>query len=178
MAKVKRNPIMRGVQGSIGGLVFREMPGGETWVSGTPNFDKRKFSQGQKSHQSRFQEAAAYAREAAKREPIYAELAAGTVKSPYNFALSDWFHPPVIHEVIREAGLVRVRASDNIKVARVRVSALGENGKVTERREAVQVDSPSTRFTSGWWECACDGMNVKVEVWDLAGNRVEWGDGE
>ncbi len=174
MAKVKRNVILQGLRGSIGGLVFREMPGGETWVSGTPNFDKRKFSQGQKSHQTRFREASAYARDAAKREPIYAELAAGTVKSAYNFALSDWFHPPVIHEVVREAGVVRVRASDNIKVARVQVSVLGEDGKVVERKEAVKVEVPSTRSAPGWWECACDGSKIKVEVWDLAWNRVEW----
>ena len=135
MAKVTKNPIMRGIQGSVGGLVFREMPGGETWVSGKPNFSKRKFSEGQKSHQSKFQRAAAYAREAAKSQPIYAELAAGTVKSPYNIALSDWFHPPIIHQVTQAAGLIRVRASRNAKIAGVRVLILNENGKIIKKEE-------------------------------------------
>jgi hypothetical protein len=84
MAKVKNNPIVEGISGSIGEMVFRQLPNGETWVSGKPDFSDRKFSQGQKSHQSRFKKAAVYARQAAKTHPIYAQLAAGTVKSPYN----------------------------------------------------------------------------------------------
>jgi hypothetical protein len=166
MAKVTRNPIVRGIQGSVGRLVFREMPNGETWVSGKPDFSNRTFSEGQKAHQSKFQQASAYAREAAKREPIYAELARGTVKSPYNVALSDWFHAPVVHEVRREAGLVRVRATDNVKVVRVRVTVLDEAGMAVESKEAVQVDAD-------WWEVGCDAERVVVEALDLAGNVGE-----
>ena len=62
MAKVENNPTIQGISGKIGNLVFRAMPDGSTYVSGVPNFDKRKFSQGQKDHQSRFKRAVAYAR--------------------------------------------------------------------------------------------------------------------
>ena len=86
------------------GLVFRQMPDGSTWVSGTPDFSQRKFSKGQKNHQRRFKEAAAYARDAAKTQPVYAELAKGTVKNAYNIALSDWFNPPVVRAAHRAAG--------------------------------------------------------------------------
>ncbi len=166
MAKVTRNHITTGLQGSVGGLVFRVMPGGETWVSEKPDFSRRKFSKGQKSHQERFQQAAAYAREAAKIQPVYAELARGTVKSPYNIALSDWFHPPVIHEVTRQSGLVQVRASDNVKVAHVRVTILDQAGNVLESKEATQV-------SEDWWEAVCESDgSVVAEVWDLAGNEV------
>lgn len=172
MAKVKSNPIVRGISGKIGNLVFRQMPGGETYVSGTPNFDKRKFSKGQKDHQSRFKQAVAYAREAAKTQPIYAELAKGTIKSAYNFALSDWFNPPVIHTVERVNGKVRVQASDNVMVVKVVVTVLDAEGKVVEKKEAVKVDS-STRSESEWWEVEliAEGK-VVAEAWDLAGNRV------
>jgi hypothetical protein len=164
MAKVVDNIVVRGLQGSVGNLVFRQGPRGETWVSRKPTFrENRTFSEGQKAHQGRFQEAAAYARGASKREPIYAELARGTGRSPYSFAVADWFHPPVVHEVRREAGLVRVRASDDVKVARVRVSVLDEDGKVIEKLDAAQVDAD-------WWEVGCDAERVRVEVWDLAGN--------
>lgn len=164
MAKVKKNPIVRGISGKIGNLVFRQMPGGETYVSGIPNFDKRKFSKGQTDHQSRFKRASIYASEASKTQPIYAKLAAGTILSAYNIALSDWFNPPVIHAVERVNGKVRVQASDNVMVVKVVVSILDEERKVLEKKEAVQADGD-------WWEVelAADGK-VVAEAWDLAGN--------
>jgi hypothetical protein len=54
--------------------------------------------------------AAAYAGEAAKTQSIYAELAKDTTKYAYNWALSDWFNPPVIQRIERHEGLIRVRA--------------------------------------------------------------------
>jgi hypothetical protein len=168
MAKVKNNPVVEGISGSVGGMVFRQLPGGETWVSGKPDFSRRKFSEGQKNHQSRFKEAVAYAREAAKTHPIYAQLAAGTVKSPYNWALSDWFNPPVIHTIERKDKLIRVEASDNVMVKKVQVTILDAEGKVLEQGEAIQIKG------SEWWEYASlkEG-NAVAEAWDLAGNGVK-----
>lgn len=167
MAKVSRNPVIQGISGAVGKLVFRQMPDGSTYVSAKPDFSHRKFSEGQKEHQSRFQRAVAYARDAAKSQPIYGELAAGTIKSAYNFALSDWFNPPVIHCVERRDGLIRVEASDNVMVTRVVVTILDVEGNVIEKGEAAKVDER-------WWEYAVsmDGK-VAAEAWDLAGNVVE-----
>jgi hypothetical protein len=164
MAKVKNNVVVQGISGGIKELVFRQMPDGSTYVSGKPDFSRRKFSKGQKDHQSRFKQAVAYAREAAKAQPIYAELAAGTIKSAYNFALSDWFNPPVIHKIERVDGHIRVQASDNVMVTKVLVMVLDEDGKMMEKREAVQVESD-------WWEVelVAEGK-VMAEAWDLAGN--------
>ncbi len=164
MAKVKKNPIVRGISGKIGNLVFRQMPNGETYVSGTPNFDKRKFSKGQKDHQSRFKQAVAYAREASKSQPIYARLAEGTVMSAYNFALSDWFQTPVIHKIERGDGRVRVQASDNVMVVKVVVTVVDEEGVVVEKKEAIQTDGD-------WWEVELAGEGkIVAEARDLAGN--------
>ena len=135
-------------------------------MSGKPDFSRRKFSQGQKSHQRRFQEAAAYAREAAKTHPIYAQLAVGAVNSPYNWALSDWFNPPVIHSIKRTGNLIRVDASDNVMVAKVQVTILDAEGKVLEQGQAVQVEA-------NWWEYVSSNEGkVVAETWDLAGNEV------
>ena len=173
MAKVENNPIVRGLSGSIGDAVFRQMPNGETWVSGKPDFKGRKFSPKQKQNQGRFREAVAYARAAQKTQPIYAQLAAGTVKSPYNWALSDWWNPPVIHSIERKEGRIRVQASDNVMVAKVMVSILDEAGKAVEKGEASQVES------SEWWEYEVSSSMYQVsgseyrviaEAWDLAGN--------
>jgi hypothetical protein len=166
MAKVVSNILVRGVSGGLGrDLMLRRLKDGRTVLCVKPDFSKRKFSSGQKTHQSRFKEASAYAREAAKTKPIYAELAAGTMKTAYNVALSDWFNPPVIHNVERTGNLVRVEASDNVLVARVQVSVLDEAGKILEKVEAV-------RKENDWWEATVTAQGrVLAEAWDLAGNR-------
>ena len=117
MAKASKNAIVQGLSGSIGDMVFRQMSDGSTRVSRKPDFSRRVFSQGQKDHQSRFRKQQTYAREAAKTQPIYAELARGTAKSAYNVALSDWFNPPVIQHIERKkehhpGGSQRQRAGD------------------------------------------------------------------
>lgn len=171
MAKAVRNVVIRGISGNIGELVFRQMPDGSTRISAKPDFSSRKFSKGQKNHQGRFREAAAYARQAARTQPIYVQLAKGTVKSPYNWALSDWFHPPVIHGIERKEGLVRVHATDNVLVAKIVVSILDEEGNVVEKGEGIKGEGD-------WWEvvCASEGKII-AEAWDLAGNRVKMEDG-
>jgi hypothetical protein len=167
MAKVKRNMLVRGISGTVGkDLVFRQMRDGSTIVSTKPDFSHRVFSDGQLTHQSRFQEAASYARVAAKANPIYAELAKGTTKTAYNIALSDWFNPPVVHEIKRQNGRIRVNATDNVLVTRAFVTILDEEGKVKEKGEGI-------RGEDDWWEYvpAAEGR-VRVEAWDLAGNVV------
>jgi len=166
MAKVRRNPVVDGISGSIGDLVFRQMPDGSTYISKKHDFSRRKFSQGQKDHQSRFRQAVAYAREAAKSQPVYAELAAGTIMSPYNIALSDWFNPPVIHRVGRYGTAIRVWATDDVRVAGVQVLVLDDEGNIREKGEAVQA-------RGDWWEyLPAAAGKVVVEVRDLAGNMV------
>lgn len=137
-------------------------------VASRPDFSSRVFSKEQLTHQSRFQEAA-YARVAAKTYPIYAELAHQTLKPAYNLALSDWFHPPLIREVSQQAGRIRVNASDNVQVAKVRITILNverSEGNVLEQGEALQVNDT-------WWEfetaAQAEGRAI-VEAFDLAGN--------
>ena len=158
---------MQGLSGSVGGLVFRQMSDGSIRVSAKPDFSHRKFSQGQKDHQSRFKQAVAYAREAAKTQPIYAELAQGTTKNAYNWALSDWFNPPVIHRIERIESRIRVDARDNVLVTRVRVTIVNADGEVLESGDASQVDAD-------WWEypVSTEGI-IEAVAWDMAGNKTK-----
>lgn len=167
MAKVRNNPVIRGISGAVGRMVFRQMPDGSTYLSGKPDFSKRKFSQKQKDHQMRVKEAAAYARDAAKRHPIYAELAKGTGKSPYNFAFGDWFNPPVIHSIERAGQTIRIRASDDVMVTKVEVRILDDAGNLLAKGEASQAGADI-------WEFVTDITGkVIVKAWDLARNMVE-----
>lgn len=167
MAKVRNNPVIQGVSGAIGGMVFRQMPDGSIYLSGKPDFSKRKFSQGQKDHQMRVKRAALYAKDAAKRNPIYAEFAKGTGKSPYNFAFGDWFNPPVIHSVVRSGQTLRIHASDDVMVTKVEVIISDDAGTVLAKGEAVSTGKDV-------WEFVTDiSGTVMVKVWDLAGNVTE-----
>ncbi len=172
MAKVKRNVIVQGLSGTLGkDLVVRQMRDGRTIVSVKPDFSNRVFSDEQLTHQRRFQQAAAYARKAAKTNPIYAELAKGTTKTAYNIALSDWFDPPVIHEIKYQDGRVLVNATDNVLVSRVVLTILDEEGEISEKGEGVRCQVSGVRNQGDWWEYASVRKGrVSVEAWDLAGN--------
>ncbi len=173
MAKVTFNQLLDRMRGHIGGLVFRQRPDGTIITSQSPRY-RKKASPKQKAHRERFREAAEYARWAQHAYPIYGELAAtigaSSWKSPYNYALSDWFEAPVIHRIERAGDRIRVQASDNIGVARVRVSVLDEAGVVLERGEAIRAEED-------WWELAtqAQGTTVTAEAWDLAGNVTKLG---
>jgi hypothetical protein len=167
MAKVQNNIFVRGLSGSLGDFVIRQMADGSTRVCKKPDFSRRKFSQGQKDHQSRFRQATGYARDAAKMYPIYAELAKGTTKNAYNWALSDWFNPPVIRRIERKEGYIRVEARDNVLVTKVNVKIVNAGGEVLEEGEASQMNSD-------WWEypSSTDGA-IEATAWDLAGNKAK-----
>ncbi len=167
MAKVKDSLFLRGMSGTPGkNFVLRQMKDGRTIVSAKPDFSHRKFSWEQLSHQQRFREAVAYARQAAKTNPIYQELAKGTTKTAYNIALSDWFNPPVIQRIRQQAGHILIEATDNVLVAKVIVKIMDADGKIQEKGDAVLVKTPL-------WEYATTQIGkVVVEAYDLAGNRT------
>ena len=74
MAEVKANPIVQGLSGGLGrDLMFRRLRDGRTILCVKPDFSRRVLSEGQFSHQERFNLAAACANWAAKAQPIYAE---------------------------------------------------------------------------------------------------------
>ena len=181
MAKIKPNPIFQELSGSLGkDLMFRRLRDGRTILCQKPDFSNRKFSNEQLSHQQRFRQAAAYAKQAAKTNPIYAELAAGTVKNAYNIALSDWFNSPEILEgdvgnwIDESGGVLRVQVRDDVLVSEVSVVITDETESVIEHGQATQAN----QF---WWEYSTEEAIVGkhqliVIAKDLAGNTTEWND--
>jgi hypothetical protein len=142
MAIVKGNLAIEGLSGLLGDqLIFKRDRAGRTIVSRKPNFENRVFSADQKKHQSRFQEAAAYAKAAVKTEPIYAQLAAGTAKSAYNVAVGDWFNPPEVREIdVRgytgQAGeTIRAKVTDDVRVSQVKIAISTRDDVVIEQGE-------------------------------------------
>ena len=172
MAKVRKNALIEGLSGSVGELVLKRARSGTTYVARKPTFpDDRRFSAAQLAHQRRFREAAAYAKQAAHAEPIYAALAKKTGQPAYNVALGDYLHPPKIVAVEQAGGTIRVCAEDKVKVARVTVTLLDAEGQALEEGEA-------TPDAIGWWWTYTPGAvgaaRVRVCALDLPGNRASW----
>ncbi|MBN1429383.1 MAG: hypothetical protein JXB07_13505 [Anaerolineae bacterium] len=176
MAKVEQNIVIQGISGMLGGqVVFKRTKSGRTYISTRPTYpDGRVFSEAQKKHQGSFRDAVAYAKSAAKTEPIYTEMAKGEYHSAYNAAVADWFNPPEVAEIdlsgwAGQAGEpIRVKALDNIKVAQVVVLIVNEEGVVIEQGKAEQIDEL-------WWiyrttQAASGPAKVIAVAQDLPGN--------
>jgi hypothetical protein len=165
MSKAKPSEEVKGSSNRAGGLIYFQRPDGTAVVQATPHRRKTKFKRGRKEHLQRLQGAAHYARWAAKTQPIYAELANGTTRTAFNLARSDWFHPPVIHEMRLRENMIRVRASDNVLVTKVVITILDEEGRLLEAGEA-------TRQEGDWWEYIprTTGKILTAAAWDLPGN--------
>jgi hypothetical protein len=151
MAKVDKNIVIQGLSGSLGDqLVIQTGKGGQTIIRTKPRPSAQPPSAAQVETRARFQEAAAYAKEA-KDAPVYAEKAAGTPRTGYNVALADWFHSPEVVEVdlagwtggVGET--LRARARDDVQVETVRFVIAAEDGTLVE--EGVGVAA-----SGSWWE--------------------------
>ena len=177
MAIVKGNIAIEGLSGLLGDqLIFKRDRAGRTIVSRKPNFENRVFSEDQKQHQSRFQEAAAYAKTAAKTEPIYAELAIGTTKSAYNVAVGDWFNPPEVGEVDVRAytgqadEIIRAKVTDDVQVIQVKiVISTGDNMMAEQGEMSLEQGLWYTYTTTA--NCPVGVIKVVVTGLDLPGHE-------
>lgn len=168
MAKVDKNIVVTGLSGSLGDqLVIQEGRGGQTVVRSKPRPSNKPQTEAQAAQRDRFKEAAAYAKEAAKNEPLYAEKAEGTAQTAFNVALADFLHPPEIVELdvsgySGKAGeTIRVKARDDVQVKAVNVVIAAADGALVESGAASVVAGQV-----GWWSyvtsAAATGNGVKV----------------
>jgi hypothetical protein len=177
MAKVRNNIFVRGLSGALGDqFVIKTTRSGKTMITNMPTFgEDRQFSEAQKSHQSAFREASAYAR-LAKTQPVYVERANATNSIPYNVAISDWFGKPQVLEIdVRDwtgqAGQpIRVRAQDNVHVASVQITIEDNDGTRFEEGEAVPVDGLWWTYTTTSTVPQAIACRVVAVARDLPGN--------
>jgi hypothetical protein len=176
MAKVRNNIVMHGLSGTLGDqITVKQDKAGRTIMSVKATYpEDRQFTEQQKAQQEQFKEAAAYAKGAAKVEPMYAQKAEGTPKSAYNVAMADWFHPPEIADIdlaqwTGQAGqTIRIKASDDMKVSRVTVVITDENDAVLEQGAATAGDGVWWNYTT---TAAASGQpKVVVSAADLPGH--------
>lgn len=94
MAKVILDPLIKGIRGRLGSLVYRQSPSGETIVSRSPDMSAVEWSPAQQEQRRRFKQANAYAK-AAMADPhvraVYENQAAEQNRQPFRLAVSDYF---------------------------------------------------------------------------------------
>jgi hypothetical protein len=178
MAKVNQNIVVQGLIGSLGRqLVCKRDKAGRTLVTRRPTFaEDRTSPPPQRTQQAAFRRATPYAL-SAKDDPIYARLAEGTPRNPYNVAIADWFHPPQILEVDlgcwrgQPGQLIRVQASDDVLVKQVTVAIADASGTLLEHGPATQVDDLSWHYTTT--STATGSLNLIVAAQDLPGHITQ-----
>lgn len=154
MAKAKRNPVLRGISGSVGELLFRQV-GDETIMGMKPDRSHLVASEAQLAHQQRFREAAQYGKRALanpEKQAVYAAAARERHQPIFSLVVADFFNEPVVDHVdtsgyTGQAGqVIGVQAQDDVLVQAVSVTLTDGNGVVLEAG-AAQVDPED----NGYW---------------------------
>lgn len=179
MARTFNIIFVLGLSGSVGDqFIIRKTRSGKTITVNKPMFDEKHLcTDTQKSHLEDFREATTYAG-FAKDQPVYVEKARGTGATGYNVAVADWFGAPKVREINVDAWTgkvgqtIRVKAKDNVMVARVAVVIRDASENVLESGEAVQSEAGSV-----WWNYTTQALVpmtpfpiVEAIAQDLPGN--------
>ena len=177
MATVRRNIVIEGLGGMLGDqLILKRDKAGRTIISIKPRFDEnREFTPAQLAQQEKFQEATAYAKDAAQTEAVYAEEAEGTAKSAYNVAVADWFHPPEVREIdlsgyTGEVGeVIRAKVADNVQVEAVSVMITSDTDVLVEQGQMTHEQGLWYTYTTTA-DCPAGPARVIVAGTDLPGH--------
>ena len=179
MAKLYKNILVLGLKGALSDpFVNRKTRPGKTIIANKPMFDdNREYTETQKTHEAAIREATTYAN-FAKTQKVYINKAKGTGTTAYYIAIADWFSGPKVREInvdrwTGEIGqTIRVKARDNVMVARVSVVIRDAEDNVLEMGEAVQSEAGSA-----WWNYTTKSRvpmtpfpSVEAIAQDLPGN--------
>jgi len=172
MAKVKKNPILKGLSGRIGNLVFKEY-GDKTVVCQRPVHDpKREPTGGEARQRTRIKEAAAKAKSVLAKEEGNAYYQAARQRlgkqSAYHTAVYDFFGmPEVVSVQLGTEGDVLIQVKDNVGVQQVKVETSGGSG-LAEPLEA----EPCNQWR--WPLNGAGPWQIRVSAEDGMGNTGEW----
>lgn len=178
MAKITNNQLLHGVSGMIGdNFVIKNGPTTQ-YMANKPT-RRKKSSEAQLLQNRRLSMANKYGKEQIKNGERKALYEKGTKFSAYHSAVSDFLVPPVIASIEADAytgqpgEIIRIRATDDFRVATVTVSLERTDGTVIEKGNAVP------RGKRGLWRMPTTTRNevvkgtvINVEATDHAGNRT------
>jgi hypothetical protein len=180
MENIDRNQFTRAWRGAFGRqFVVHKTGSGKSLIAGKPLFDENlTYNENGTIQQAAVRDAGTYASFGQTQE-IYLHKAEETGTTAYALAVADWFGAPKVLEInvddwTGSAGeTIRVKAKDNVAVARVMVMIRNGQGKVIEMGEAVQSEEESA-----WWNYTTQTTvpltpfpTLQAIACDLPGNR-------
>ncbi len=154
MAKVKLNPILEGIRGQVGDLVFKRY-GDETVISRKPDLSGVPPTEAQLAQRKRFSEAALYGKMVMAdpdTKALYEEAAKKKGKPIFSLTVADFFHAPTVDEVDMSGYTgavgdeIAIRAHDDFDVAGVSIVLADAGGGIIESGEAVETSADSGRW--------------------------------
>jgi phosphoketolase len=178
MAESKNNYVMYGMSGKLGKLLIFRQRAGKTFAMAVPN-RSASFTEEQLEIQSKFKEAASWARgilKNAENRKFYSSQATGG-QSAFNMAIADWFTDPEIKEIDTTdytgvtGSVIKVLVADIIKVQSVKVSITTASGTLVEEGSAVfDADSQQWLYVAIQNNASPAGSIIKVTATDKPGN--------
>jgi hypothetical protein len=180
MANIYGNSSFRGFTGAFSDqFIAHETHAGKKILTRKPLFDEnRDYVEYLQAGQAAILESTTYAN-FARTQDVYLEKELETGLTAYNLAIADWFVAPKVSEInvdrwTGEIGQsIRVKARDNVRVARVMLVIRDGQGNVLEAGDAAQLKAGSP-----WWNYTTRSLvlmtpfpSVQAIAFDLAGNR-------
>jgi hypothetical protein len=180
MANIYGNAFFRGLTGAFSDqFITYETHTGKKIITRKPLFDDtRDYVESMQASQAAILEATTYAN-FSKTQDVYLEKELETGVTAYNLAIADWFVAPKVLEINVDRWMgkigqrIRVKARDNVKVARVTLVIRDSQGNVQETGAAVQSEEGSA-----WWNYTTRSLiplipfpSVQAIAFDLPGNR-------
>ena len=172
MAKVKLNPILEGIRGQVGDLVFKRYGEGVV-ISRKPDFEGREWTEAQLAARERFRQAALYGKMVMadpEAKAVYEEAAKAKGKPVFSLTVADFFNAPSVDEVDLSgyAGAVGdeivIRASDDFDVVGVSVALTDAEGNAIESGEAAETAPNSGRWVYTATAAVSTGTTVRIAV--------------
>jgi hypothetical protein len=179
MARLYSNIVILGSNGLVGGHFTDRQTRVEKSILGSRTLldDHRKANEARKAHEAAIRESTTYAN-FAQTQDVYITKAKRMGVTPYYIALADWFEAPKVLEINVDnwtgkiGQTIRVKARDNMKVARVSVVIRDAHENVLEMGEATQSEPGSA-----WWNYTTKKLIpmtpfpiVEATAYDLPGN--------
>lgn len=182
MAILGKNVVTTRLRGKVGDLLVFHQRGDKTYVSTAPEHKDRELSDAQKSHLKLFQEAILYGKGVIS-DPVmkdaYQDAATGN-QTAFNVAVADFLHAPQIDEVDvslytgKVGDRIRVKATDDFKVAQVTVAIFNPDNALVEEGMATGPDK------YGYWVYTTTvsndnlrGDKLVIRAFDLPGHHTE-----
>jgi hypothetical protein len=182
MSKVKNNALLQAISGKMGETHAYRKVRGKMYMVNLPE-KGRELPDSQKAFISRFQKAASYAKaqiDDVDSKAMYEAGITGKKYSAYLVAVSDFLNAPKVNEINTGdykgavGNVIKIDATDDFKVTRVRVIIRNADGSELERGEAVQ--DLKTKFIWRYTATAANpslaGSKISVTAFDTPENET------